>query len=127
MITEPNGKAIESFIQESVKPVVVEVWASWCHNCKAFEPTYREIAEKYQEKANFIMVKADDNETFARKFKVMGVPSILYFSHGHLIKKTTGIKSEQSIIKKLEPILDYTAEDAKANEHKGFFSMLFKR
>jgi len=112
-------------VLESPKPVIVEVMASWCHNCKAFDPVYEATAAENGEKAHFYKLNADDYMPLIKSYKVMSVPTLLYFRHGILVKKKSGTPSQGKIIKMLNPILDYTPEEAKENEHKGLIQRIF--
>jgi thioredoxin 1 len=107
------------------KPVVIEVWASWCHNCKTLEPIFNASAEELKDKAEFYKLKADDNRDLVKSLKIMGVPTLLFYKHGVLIAKKPGVRSQKSIIKILDPLYEYSKEEAEANIHKGLLKKLF--
>ncbi len=114
-------------VLHSSKPVVVDVWASWCHNCKTLEPIFRETATEYGARADFYLLKADENRELVKSLKIMGVPTLLFYRHGVLIAKKPGVRSKKEIAKLLEPLYDYNSEEAIANEHKGLWQRLFGR
>jgi thioredoxin-like negative regulator of GroEL len=107
------------------RPVVIEVWASWCHNCKAMKPIFKATADELDDKADFYELKADDNMDLVKSMKVMGVPTLLFFSHGVLISKKPGVRSKKTISKILEPMYSYSLHDATENKHRGFIKRLF--
>ena len=107
------------------KPVVIEVWASWCHNCKTLEPIYKASAEELKDKADFYKLKADDNMELTKSLKIMGVPTLLFYRHGVLIAKKPGVRSKKSISKILDPLYAYSKEEAETNIHKGLLKRLF--
>jgi thioredoxin 1 len=107
------------------KPVVIEVWASWCHNCKTLEPIFNASAEELKDKAEFYKLKADDNRDLVKSLKIMGVPTLLFYKHGVLIAKKPGVRSQKSISKILDPLYEYSKEEAEANIHKGLLKKLF--
>jgi len=112
-------------LEQSDKPVVVEVWASWCHNCKTLDPIYKATAEELKGKANFYQLKADDNQELVKSLKIMGVPTLLFYKHGVLIAKKPGVKSQKAIKKIIEPLYNYNKEDAEANKHVGLLKKIF--
>jgi len=112
-------------LDNEVKPVVIEVWASWCHNCKTLEPIFRASAKEHEAKADFYQLKADDNMELTKSLKIMGVPTLLFYKHGVLIAKKTGVRSQKSIGKILYPLYSYSKEDAEANIHKGLLKRIF--
>ena len=111
-------------VLESDKPVIVSITASWCHNCKAFEPVYEATANENGEKADFYKLNADDYMPLVKSYKVMSVPTLLFFRHGVLVKKKSGTPSPTKIIKLLSPIIDYTPEEAKENEHRSLIQRI---
>ena len=114
MILELNEKEFQANVLDNEhKPVVIEVWASWCHNCKTLEPIYKASAAELKDKANFYQLKADDNRELTRSLKIMGVPTLLFYRHGVLIAKKPGVRSQKSISKILDPLYSYSKEEAK--------------
>lgn len=45
------------------KPVVVDIYASWCPGCKNVAPTLSKLKQQYQGKANFVVFDVSDRET----------------------------------------------------------------
>jgi thiol-disulfide isomerase/thioredoxin len=52
---------------ERGRPIVLNVWASWCSPCRAEAPTLQELSEKYPE-VQFLGVLTRDNLTAAQGF-----------------------------------------------------------
>ena len=112
-------------LENESKPVVIEVWASRCHHCKTLEPIFKASARELKDKADFYQLKANDNMALAKSLKIMGVPTLLFYSHGVLIAKKSGVRSQKAISKILNPLYSYTREEAVANIHKGLFKRIF--
>ncbi len=55
------------YVMESGKPIVLNVWASWCSPCRAEAPTLQALSEKYPE-VQFLGVLTRDNLTAAQGF-----------------------------------------------------------
>ena len=62
----------------------------------------------------------------ARKYKVLGVPTLLFFRHGKLVDKKTGVLRQDKIEKRLAATIDYTVEMANKKEVKGYFKLPWK-
>jgi thiol-disulfide isomerase/thioredoxin len=45
------------------KPVVVDIYASWCPGCKNIAPTLSSLKQQYRDKANFVVFDVSDRET----------------------------------------------------------------
>ena len=43
------------------KPVVIDIYSSWCSACKNIAPTLSELKQEYAEKAHFVVFDVSDN------------------------------------------------------------------
>ena len=50
------------------QPAVINFWASWCLPCEDEAPVLERVARRYRDRAAFIGVDVQDNETNARAF-----------------------------------------------------------
>jgi thioredoxin 1 len=107
------------------KPVVVEVWASWCHNCKALDPIYKSTAKDFNGEADFYELKVDDNKDLVKSLKILGVPTLLFYKHGVLVAKKPGVRSQKAITRILDSIKSYSKEEEETNKHKSLLKKLF--
>ena len=48
------------------KPVVVDIYASWCPACQNIAPTISELKEEYEGKVNFVVLDVSDRASTAR-------------------------------------------------------------
>ena len=117
----------EQKVLSADRPVVVDVWAPWCGPCRAVAPNFEEASNLYGERVSFLKLNADDNQEVLKQYKVMGIPTMLYFSHGKLVDRKTGVQSAQAISNRVEPLLGMDAETAGAKEIRGWFRWPFRR
>ena len=110
------------------RPVVVNVWASWCPPCRAEAPLLSRAAESYRGKVVFVGVVSRDSRGAAAKFirryamdypnvvdrdntiapflGVRGLPTTLVFgSDGRLRASISGGVSEQRLAAQLVEVL----------------------
>jgi thiol-disulfide isomerase/thioredoxin len=52
------------------KPVVVDVYASWCPACKNVAPTLSQLKQQYGDKANFVVLDVTDRQSTAATMKL---------------------------------------------------------
>ena len=122
MIQKLNGNSFEKKVLQVTEPVVVDVWAPWCGPCRVMEPEFEGAAEKFKGQARFYKLNADDNPDLVRQYNVMGIPTTLYFRHGKLVARKTGVQSAEAIARKLKPLFEMSAEMADQQEMTGLFA-----
>ena len=84
--------------------VVVDCWAPWCGPCRAMGPAIDELAREQKGKVMFAKLNTDDNEQSASRFKIMAIPTLLFFKKGDLAERTTGLfpkKNLEAMLKKV--------------------------
>ncbi len=86
---ELNDQTFEEFVNKYPK-VVVDCWAPWCGPCRMLSPTVDAIAKDMKGKVAFGKVNTDDNFQVSSKFKIMSIPTLLFFNDGQLVDKMVG-------------------------------------
>ncbi|MFK5878359.1 MAG: thioredoxin family protein [Flavobacteriaceae bacterium] len=113
-------------VLKSKKPILLEIYTKSCPNCKVLAPVVEETAKANSTDFSFYKLNAKDNLDLVKQFKVMGVPTLLFFSHGILVDKKAGVINQIKIEKRLKPLLDYTKENAAKKQITGFFKLPWK-
>jgi len=67
-LTTTTPADIRSILDNSDRPVVVNVWASWCVPCRSEAPLLRAAAEAHGDEIRFIGIDVRDNQDDARRF-----------------------------------------------------------
>jgi thioredoxin len=100
-----NAKNFDAVVLNSSLPVVVDVWADWCGPCKMIAPHFAAAEEELKGKARFVKLDADKNQKLVRKYKVMGIPTLLFFKDGQLVDRSTGVTTKAAIVRRVKPLL----------------------
>jgi len=79
----------DTFVKKYPK-VVVDCWAPWCGPCRMLAPTIDSMAKDHKGKVVFGKLNTDDNIAVASKFKIMSIPTLLFFKDGQLVDKMVG-------------------------------------
>lgn len=87
---------------------LVDLGARTCVPCKLMAPILEELADEYQGRAAVIFIDVWDqaNEGKARDFRIMTIPTqIFYDKHGKEVYRHSGFLDKEAIVTKLEELL----------------------
>jgi len=90
----------DSSFEEFVKKypnVVVDCWAPWCGPCRMLSPTIEALSKDLKGEVVFGKLNTDENIGTAGKFRIMSIPTMLFFKNGKLVDKTVGALPRQMI------------------------------
>lgn len=121
MVSDVSAITFEEDVLQVNEPVLVDIWAPWCGPCRAMAPTLEKVAQQFLGQARVVKLNADENPDLVRQYKVLGIPTLLYFSHGKVVDRQIGLQSEQAISRRLSPLLTLGADEAASREISGLF------
>lgn len=76
--------------------VMVDFWADWCGPCKSLAPTIDEIALELSNKETKICkLNVDENQALAQEFRVMSIPTVVFFKDGEPVKRFVGVQEKK--------------------------------
>ncbi len=97
-------------VLESDLPVVVDFWAPWCGPCRMIAPVLEEVAKENEGKVMIAKVNTDENPDRAMHYGVQGIPTLLVFSGGELIREHVGAVPEPHLRELVDAVLEITKE-----------------
>ena len=83
-------------------PVLVDFWAPWCNPCKMLGPVIDEIADEVDDKALVCKVNIDEEQNLAQEYRVMSIPTLLYFKDGKVVNQMVGVRPKEELLDALE-------------------------
>lgn len=103
----------ETEVLNSDVPVVVDFWAPWCGPCRMVGPILDELAVEYDGKVKIVKINVDDNNEWAQKYGVRGIPTML-FVNGDDTQNVVGAHPKANIKANIEKMLVPAAPAAPA-------------
>lgn len=86
--------------EEKDLPVVIDFWGPQCGPCMALKPLYEEMEKEFGDKVKFTAVDCSTNKRVAMSFRVMGLPTFLFFKDGVEVKRLMSQDCTAEAIKK---------------------------
>lgn len=102
MIHQVNMNNFEEEVLKSPKPVVVDFYANWCGPCKMMEPVLSQISSENLDKLTVCSVNIDENTELALKYRVLSIPTLLFFKAGEVQGKLEGAVPKSMVVQKME-------------------------
>lgn len=105
MITSVTQDNFQKEIQEENKPVVLDVYASWCGPCQQMMPIVEELEQELGSTYKFAKLNVDEARDLSIKYGVISVPTFLFIKNGEVKGKETGYMSKEVLKEKIESTL----------------------
>ena len=100
----------ENQVMQSDLPTIVDFWAPWCGPCKMVAPTLDKLAKEYSGKLKITKVNTDENQDWATKFSVQGIPTMLFISDGKVVHRQVGALPEPMLRDVVDQFLEVVGE-----------------
>ena len=95
-------------VLKSDKPVLVDLWASWCGPCRMIAPLLDEIAAS-DERFKITKINTEEQPELASKLGVRALPTLMFFKDGALADQIVGAVPKKAIVSKLEALISVPA------------------
>ena len=84
------------------KLIIVDFWATWCGPCRMLSPILDEVEEEMAGQISVVKVNVDDADEIAAKYRIMSIPTLLFFKNGQLVDKTVGAMPKAVLVEKIK-------------------------
>lgn len=105
MVTDVTDQNFEQEVIKSTLPVLVDLWAPWCGPCRMVAPVVEKLAEEYNGRFKFCRLNVDENHQTAAKYRVMSIPTLIFFKGGTAVDTVIGAVPKQSLQPKIDALL----------------------
>lgn len=102
-ITQAN---FQEEVNQSSKPLIVDVYSSACPPCRLMEPILEELSQEFEE-IRFVKINCDTEAELARKYGVTQLPTFLFIKPGQEepVGKAVGFTAKETFEEKIAEFL----------------------
>lgn len=101
-ITQAN---YQQEVEQSSKPVVIDVYASWCGPCQMMTPIFDELEKEVGSKYKFLKLNVDEARDLSIKFGVTSVPTFIFIKNNQVAGRETGYMDKEDLLASITKIL----------------------
>lgn len=101
-ITKDN---FEKEIKQFDKPVVIDVYATWCGPCQQIKPIFTDLAKEFEGRCKFSALNVDEARDLSIMFGVTSVPTFIFYFNGEMHSKETGYMSKEALKARVEDFI----------------------
>jgi len=105
MIKNLTDKEFEQEVIKSDLPVLIDLWAPWCGPCRMIAPVVEKLSAQYDGKFKFFRLNIDENPQTPARYRVMSIPTLMFFKDGAAVDMVVGAVPERAITPKIEALL----------------------
>ncbi|HAK88197.1 MAG: thioredoxin [Nitrospirae bacterium GWB2_47_37] len=104
-IVELTSATWDSEVLKAGVVVMVDFWAVWCGPCRMIAPTVEELAKEYAGKIKVGKLNTDENSDIASRYKIMGIPTIMFFKDGEKVDQIVGAVPKPQLKAKIDALV----------------------
>jgi thioredoxin len=78
-------------VENSEKPVLLDVWAPTCAPCRALGPMLQDLEDQYGDQLVIAKLNADEELEAAKQLGVAGLPTLRVIQRGRIVTEFVGL------------------------------------
>lgn len=98
-VTKDN---FEQEIKNEKKPIIIDVFASWCGPCQHMEPIFQELEQEMSSQYKFVKINVDESRDLSIQYGVTSIPTFIFIKNNEVKGKATGYMSNEDLKAKIE-------------------------
>ena len=104
MVKTVNESSFKTEVIDVSGKVVVDMYADWCGPCKMMAPIIEELSERMED-IKFCKLNVDTAPGVTAQFRVMSIPTFLFFKDGVLVGSVIGGEEEEELEAEIRKVL----------------------
>lgn len=106
MVVSITPQNYETEIAKATKPVVLDIFATWCGPCQLMIPIVDELEKELGHRYKFAKLNVDEAREISINFGVTSVPTFIFIKNNQVMGKETGYMSKEALQERIEKLLE---------------------
>jgi thioredoxin 1 len=104
-VIEVNSETWDKEVLQVKRLVMVDFYADWCKPCEQLTPIVEALAKENYPKLKVCKLDIDENRDIYVKYKIRGIPCLIFFEEGKDIDRIIGLKTKKYIQARIDSLL----------------------
>lgn len=92
-------------VTQSSKPVIIDVFATWCGPCQQMAPIFEELEKELGDRYKFAKINVDEARELSIQYGVTSVPTFIFIKNNNVVGKETGYMGKEELQEKIASLL----------------------
>jgi thioredoxin 1 len=94
----------ETVVARATKPVIIDVFATWCGPCVQMAPIFEELEKELGNKYVFAKLNVDEARDISIAYGVSTVPTFIFIQNNVVKDKQTGMMDKETLQELIERV-----------------------
>lgn len=95
----------QQWVDQSTLPVLVDLYSPTCGPCQTIAPVIAELAAAHAGRLMVFKLDTTTQQMTARRFRIRGVPTLLFFKNGEMVDQLVGAAPRTEIEARISNLL----------------------
>jgi thioredoxin 1 len=97
MIISLTKNNLKDVMEQKEKPVIIDIFASWCGPCMMMKPHFEELAQELGDRYIFAELNVDEARDIAINFNATSVPTLIFIKDKKIVGRKVGYLPKEDL------------------------------